>query len=152
MAPKAKRRLLELRLRGQPEDMSETEKMIYLKSIFPLNCPAVVQVLHSSNNEASIGRIILRFLKATGALLRVLETWKRGQDLDRLIDVGNARYSTVAAIHIHRLDDLVWMDQSAYLSLQIFSHELHPASAKFGQASSAKEGSLPDRLCQLMIR
>ena len=56
------------------------------------------------------------------------------------MDVGNDQYSTVAAIHVHRLDDLVWMDQSAYLSLQIFSHELHPASAKAGLATCAKEG------------
>jgi len=78
--------------------------------------------------------------EATGALLRVLETWKRGQDLEHLVGATDARYSTVAAIHAHRMDDLVWMDQSTYLSLQIFSHELHPASAKTGQASSAKEG------------
>ena len=79
-------------------------------------------------------------MQATGALLRVLETWKRGQDLDRLIEMSRDKCSTVTSIHVHRLNDLVWMDQSVFYNLQIFSDESHPASVKTGQASSAKEG------------
>ena len=47
---------------------------------------------------------------------------------------------TVSTLSVHNLDDLVWMDQSAFLALKIFSEQSHPSSFKKGQASSAKEG------------
>ncbi len=79
-------------------------------------------------------------MQATGALLRILEQWKRGQDVDYLTEWGDRCGLTVTAILVEHLQDLIWMDQSTFLDLQIFSQESHPASLKKGQWSSSKEG------------
>ena len=72
--------------------------------------------------------------------MQVLERWNRGQDTERLNEMSLDSCLTVSSIRIHRLNDLVWMDQTAFLSLKIFSQESHPSNFKRGQASSAKEG------------
>ena len=72
--------------------------------------------------------------------MRVLENWKRGKDVECMMDVDEGGFFTVSAIHLHRLEDIVWMDQSAFIGLKIFSEESHPSSVKKGQNSSAKEG------------
>ena len=73
--------------------------------------------------------------------MQVLERWNRGQDAERLNEVGLDSCLTVSSIRIHRLHDLVWMDQTAFLSLKIFSQESHPSNFKRGQTCSAKEGN-----------
>lgn len=61
--------------------------------------------------------------------------------MERLMEASaGGSLTAVSAISVHNLNDLVWMDQSAFLALKIFSEESHPSSFKKGQSSSAKEG------------
>ncbi|KAI9557097.1 putative MSH5 [Daphnia sinensis] len=120
-AKAATRRLRALRLGIMPDDMTEMERWIHLKSLFPFDNPALLQ--------------------ATGALLKVLEQWQRGQDVDRLNDASMDNMSLkILSIRTCRVDDLLWMDQSTFLSLKIFSQESHPSAFKKGHSQSAKEG------------
>ena len=70
----------------------------------------------------------------------MLEQWKFGQDVDRLAALDDRSSLIVSTILVDRLEDSVWMDQSTFLNLQIFSQQMHPASFKKGQSSSSKEG------------
>lgn len=42
-----KRKLLSLRLESQPEDMPEAERLMHLRSFFPMEHPALIQVLNN---------------------------------------------------------------------------------------------------------
>ncbi|XP_046639991.1 mutS protein homolog 5-like isoform X1 [Daphnia pulicaria] len=120
-AEAATRRLRALRLGIAPDDMTEMERWIHLKSLFPFDYPAMLQ--------------------ATGALLKMLEQWRRGQDVDRLNEMNlDDKSMKIFSIRTCRVDDLLWMDQSAFLSLKIFSQESHPSAFKKGHSQSAKEG------------
>ena len=71
----------------------------------------------------------------------MLEQWRRGQDVDRLNEVALDDVTmTVFTIRTCRVHDSLWMDQTAFLSLNIFSQESHPSAFKKGQSQSAKEG------------
>lgn len=74
-------------------------------------------------------------------MLKVLEQWQRGQDVDRLNgeSMGNTTMN-ILSIRTYRIDDLLWMDQSTFLNLKIFSQEAHPSAFKKGHSQSAKEG------------
>ncbi len=83
----------------------------------------------------------VRIRKATGALLKMLEQWRRGQDVDRLNEMNlDDKSMKIFSIRTCRVDDLLWMDQSAFHSLKIFSRESHPSAFKKGHSQSAKEG------------
>jgi hypothetical protein len=71
----------------------------------------------------------------------MLEQWRRGQDVDRLNEMNlDDKSMKIFSIRTCRVDDLLWMDQSAFLSLKIFSQESHPSAFKKGHSQSAKEG------------
>jgi hypothetical protein len=71
----------------------------------------------------------------------MLEQWRRGQDVDRLNEMNlDDKSIKIFTIRTCLADDLLWMDQFAFLSLKIFSQESHPSAFKKGHSQSAKEG------------
>lgn len=71
----------------------------------------------------------------------MLEQWKTGQDVDHLLEAtANSMGMKIFSIRTHRVEDSLWMDQSTFFSLNIFSEESHPSAFKKGHQQSAKEG------------
>lgn len=91
-------------------------------------------------------------LQATGALLKTLEQWKTGQDVDHLIEANaNSTFMKIFSIRTHRIEDSLWMDPSSFFSLNIFSEEAHPSAFKKGHQQSAKEGVCAFDLVKLLF-
>ena len=121
--------------------MTEMERWIHLRSLFPFDYPALLQVHLAVSFIFGEYCTKERILQATGALLKMLEQWRRGQDVDRLNEMNVDDITMkIFSIRTCRADDLLWMDKSAFLSLKIFSQESHPSAFKKGHSQSSKEG------------
>ncbi|XP_074092789.1 mutS protein homolog 5 isoform X3 [Macrotis lagotis] len=109
----SKQRILSSNFSFMPESLTCTEKILYLSSIIPFDCPLMVQAL--------------------GGLLKFLNRRRVSVELeDCSVNVPILGFKKFV------LTDLVSIDQDTYSVLQIFKSETHPSVYKM--ASGLKEG------------
>ncbi|XP_031748203.1 mutS protein homolog 5 isoform X1 [Xenopus tropicalis] len=108
-----KRRILSWNFPTLPSNFTESEKILYLSSIIPFDCPKMICTL--------------------GGLLKFLERRRIGVQLEDC-SVG----VPILSLKKYVLSDIVDMDQDTYSVLQIFKSEVHPSVYKL--TSGVKEG------------
>ncbi|XP_027732494.1 mutS protein homolog 5 isoform X2 [Vombatus ursinus] len=109
----SKQRILSGNFSFMPESLTSTEKILFLSSIIPFDCPLMVQAL--------------------GGLLKFLNRRRISVELeDGSVNVPILGFKKFV------LTDLVSIDQDTYSVLQIFKSETHPSVYKV--ASGLKEG------------
>ncbi|KAJ9576025.1 hypothetical protein L9F63_007125, partial [Diploptera punctata] len=108
-----KRRVLLLKLPGEPEESNEDEHLLYLNSIIDMTNESMTQAL--------------------GILLK----WLDIQPSTISVDHSSLEQSCLGYIY---LEDLVMINQDTYEALQIFSPRPHPSGFKRGMPGSFREG------------
>ncbi|XP_056673878.1 mutS protein homolog 5 isoform X4 [Monodelphis domestica] len=109
----SKQRILSGNFSFMPESLTCTEKILFLSSIIPFDCPLMVRAL--------------------GGLFKFLNRRRVNVELE-----DNSVSVPILGFKKFVLTDLVSIDQDTYSVLQIFKSEIHPSVYKM--ASGLKEG------------
>ncbi|KFP70259.1 MutS protein 5, partial [Acanthisitta chloris] len=109
----SKQRILSRQFPFIPSHMTATEKILYLSSIIPFECPLMIQAL--------------------GGLLKFLDRRRVGVELE-----DSSIAVPILAFKSFVLSDTVNMDQDTYCVLQVFKSDIHPSVYKL--SSGLKEG------------
>ncbi|KAK4315226.1 hypothetical protein Pmani_013532 [Petrolisthes manimaculis] len=107
------RRVLSLALPGEPEEMTEEERELYMRG--------------------KVNTDLISMTRALGAMLRFLD--KHGIEL-----VGAMETTSVLGLHIYIMEEIAQLDEATASALRLFSEDQHPAAFKSGKSSASKEG------------
>ncbi|KAK3872476.1 hypothetical protein Pcinc_022449 [Petrolisthes cinctipes] len=107
------RRVLSLALPGEPEEMTEEERELYMRG--------------------KVNTDLISMTRALGAMLRFLD--KHGIEL-----VGAMEITSVLGLHIYIMEEIAQLDEATASALRLFSEDQHPAAFKSGKSSASKEG------------
>ncbi|XP_068086167.1 mutS protein homolog 5-like [Anabrus simplex] len=110
-----KRRILSVRLPGEPEDSEEEEHVWYINTVVNLTAESMVLAL--------------------GTLLNCLDKSFVYLNLE-----ATQRVAPISAVHIISMRDMVMIDTETYEALQVFNQQSHPSNFKRGVPGSNKEG------------
>ncbi|XP_076057335.1 mutS protein homolog 5-like [Oratosquilla oratoria] len=119
-----RRRILSLKLPGEPENLTEDERELRVKGIVNVN--------------------LKNMTRALGALLRFLS--------DCSIELHaetNLNSTSVLGLHVYAMKDFLYIDEDTLKALHVFTEDQHPSAFKMGKKRASKEGfSLYALLCR----